>query len=183
MNYNHECRREPKTWACFTLYHSGTFKDHIKKTVMHHTLTHFNSKSVKNPYFCLHFRCEKLTGNEIVVNQCISVHLFTLIYHLGLIQDMWYLVSIILNNFTKFYVHTAVSFSFITIFWYMGRNFSIDLPNPADFEIMHNLENDFQVYQSIAGLFPSLVQEEGYFCGYCFCSSMDFVLETAFVQD
>ena len=23
-----------------------------KITVMHHTLTHFNSKSVKNPYFC-----------------------------------------------------------------------------------------------------------------------------------
>ena len=34
-------------------------------TVMHHTLTHFNSKSVKNPYICIYFRCEKLTGNEI----------------------------------------------------------------------------------------------------------------------
>ena len=36
-----------------------------KITVMHHTLTHFNSKSVKNPYFCLYFQSEKLTGNEI----------------------------------------------------------------------------------------------------------------------
>ena len=36
-----------------------------KITVMHHTLTHFNSKSVKNPYFCIYFQCEKLTGNEI----------------------------------------------------------------------------------------------------------------------
>ena len=36
-----------------------------KITVMHHTLTHFNSKSVKNPYFCIHFQCEKLTGNKI----------------------------------------------------------------------------------------------------------------------
>ena len=36
-----------------------------KITVMHHTLTHFNLKSVKNPYFCIYFQCEKLTGNEI----------------------------------------------------------------------------------------------------------------------
>ena len=36
-----------------------------KKTVMHHTLTYFNSKSVKNPYFVIYFQCEKLTGNEI----------------------------------------------------------------------------------------------------------------------
>ena len=34
--------------AYVTLYHSGTLKGHIK-TVMYHTLTHFNSKSVKNP--------------------------------------------------------------------------------------------------------------------------------------
>ena len=36
-----------------------------KITVMHHTLTCFNSKSVKNSYFCIYFGCEKLTGNEI----------------------------------------------------------------------------------------------------------------------
>ena len=39
-----------------------------KITVMHHTLTHFNSKSVKNPYFCLYFQCENLTGNEIFLS-------------------------------------------------------------------------------------------------------------------
>ena len=40
-----------------------------KITVMHHTLTHFNLKSVKNPYFCIHFfQCEKLTGNEIFLS-------------------------------------------------------------------------------------------------------------------
>ena len=39
-----------------------------KITVMHHTLTHFNSKSVKNPYFCIYFHCEKLTGNEIFLS-------------------------------------------------------------------------------------------------------------------
>ena len=39
-----------------------------KITVMHHTLTHFNSKSVKNPYFCRYFQCEKLTGNEIFLS-------------------------------------------------------------------------------------------------------------------
>ena len=36
-----------------------------KVTVMHHTLTHFNSKSVKNPYFCIYFQCEMFIGNEI----------------------------------------------------------------------------------------------------------------------
>ena len=39
-----------------------------KITVIHHTLTHFNSKSVKNPNFCLFFECEKLTGNEIFLS-------------------------------------------------------------------------------------------------------------------
>ena len=39
-----------------------------KITVMHHTLTHFNPKSVKNPYFCIYFQCEKLTGNEIFLS-------------------------------------------------------------------------------------------------------------------
>ena len=46
-----------------------------KITVMHHTLTNFNSKSVKNPYFCIYFQCEKLTGNEIF-----SVSIFEIIY-------------------------------------------------------------------------------------------------------
>ena len=36
--------------------------------IIHHTLTHFNSKSVKNPYFCIYFQCEKLTGNEIFLS-------------------------------------------------------------------------------------------------------------------
>ena len=88
-----------------------------KITVMHHTLTHFNLKSVKNPYFCIYFQCEKLTGNEIFLSKYISVHLFTLIYHLGLIQDICYLVSIILNNVTNFHVHIAICFSVIPIFW------------------------------------------------------------------
>ena len=39
-----------------------------KITVMHRTLTHFNLKSVKNPYFCIYFQCEKLTGNEIFLS-------------------------------------------------------------------------------------------------------------------
>ena len=39
-----------------------------KISVMHHTLTHFNSKSAKNPYFCIYFQCEKLTGNEIFLS-------------------------------------------------------------------------------------------------------------------
>ena len=34
-----------------------------KITIMHHTLTHFNSKSVKNPYSCIYFQHEKLPGN------------------------------------------------------------------------------------------------------------------------
>ena len=88
-----------------------------KITVMHYTLTHFSSKSVKNPYFCIYFHCEKLTGNEIFLSYYISVHLFTLIYHQGLIQDICYLVSIILNNVTNFHVHTAICFSVIPIFW------------------------------------------------------------------
>ena len=105
---------------------------------MHHTLNHFNSKSVKNPYFCLYFQCEKLTGNEIFLSQYISNHLFTLIYHLGLIQDIQYLVSIILNNVTNFHIHTAICFSVIPIFWQMGRSFLFDLPNMADSAIMRN---------------------------------------------
>ena len=46
-----------------------------KITVMHHTLKHFNSKSVKDPYFCIYFQCEKLTGNEIFL-----VPIFEIIY-------------------------------------------------------------------------------------------------------
>ena len=98
---------------CITQAKSRT----TKITVMHHTLTHFNSKSVKNPYFCRYFQCEKLTGNEIFLSLYISNHLFALIYHLGLIQDIQYLVSIILNNVTNFHVHTAISVSVILIFW------------------------------------------------------------------
>ena len=37
----------------------------IKITVMHHILIHYNLESVKNPYFCIYFQCEKLTGNEV----------------------------------------------------------------------------------------------------------------------
>ena len=37
-------------------------------TMIHHPLTHFNSKSVKNLYFCVYFQCEKLTGNEIFLS-------------------------------------------------------------------------------------------------------------------
>ena len=39
-----------------------------KITVMHHTLTYFNWKCFKNPYFCIYFQCEKLTGKEIFLN-------------------------------------------------------------------------------------------------------------------
>ena len=39
-----------------------------KITVMHHTLVHSNSKSVKNSYFCIYFQCKKLTGNEIFLS-------------------------------------------------------------------------------------------------------------------
>ena len=39
-----------------------------KITVMHHILTHFNSKYVKNQYLCIYFQCEKLTGNEIFLS-------------------------------------------------------------------------------------------------------------------
>ena len=74
-------------------------------------------------------------------SQYISVHLFTLIYHLCLIQDICYLASIILNNVTNFHVHTAICFS--VIYRFSGRWVGasrIDLPNMADFAIMHNLK-------------------------------------------
>ena len=112
MNVNRSQKHGP------ILYYIIRAKSRTTKiTVMHHTLTHFNSKSVKNPYFCIYFQCEKLTGNEIFLSWYISNHLFTLIYHLGLIQDIQYLVSIILNNVTNFHVDTAISFSVKVIFW------------------------------------------------------------------
>ena len=42
-----------------------------KITVMHHTLTYFNLKSVKNPYFCIYFQCKTLTGNKIFLSKYI----------------------------------------------------------------------------------------------------------------
>ena len=47
-------------------------------------------------------------------------------------QDLLYLVSIILNNFTKLHVHTTISFLVTPILWYMGRRLWIDLRNLAD---------------------------------------------------
>ena len=67
-----------------TLYQSSKIKHHIK-AVMHHTMTYFNSKYVKHPHFFIYFQHEKLTGNEIFLRYCISNHIFTLIFHLGLI--------------------------------------------------------------------------------------------------
>ena len=78
--------------------------------------TYFNSKSVKNLYFCIYFQCEKLTGNEVFLVWYISVHLFKLIYHLSLIQEIYYLVSVKLNNVINFHVHTAICFPVIPIF-------------------------------------------------------------------
>ena len=112
---------------------------------MHHTLTHFSWKSVKNPYFCVYFQCEKLSGTKIFLSSYISVYLLTLIYHPRLIQGVYYLVSIMFDNFTKLHVHTVISFSVVTILWHMGRSFSIDLPNLADFAIMLNLEEMFEI--------------------------------------
>ena len=70
MNVNRSQKHGP------ILYYSSNIKDH-KITVMHHTLTHFNSKSVKNQYFCIYFQCEKLTGNENFLSWYISNQLFT----------------------------------------------------------------------------------------------------------
>ena len=44
------------------------YQEPQKISVMYRTLTHYNSKSVKNPYFCIYFQCEKLTGNEIFLS-------------------------------------------------------------------------------------------------------------------
>ena len=85
-----------------------------KITVMHHILTHFNSKSVKNSYFCIYFRCEKLTGNEIFL-VC-----FNSFIHTDLPpgpNPRHPTISIMLNTVTNFHVHTAVSFSVVLIFW------------------------------------------------------------------
>ena len=74
MNVNKSQKYGPK------LHHSSEMKDH-KITVMHHIRTHFNSKSVKNPYFCIYFQCEKLTGTKfflVSIFQIIYSHLFTI---------------------------------------------------------------------------------------------------------
>ena len=63
MNVNRSQKHGPM------LHHITQAKSRTTKiTVMHHTLTHFKSKSVKNPYFCMYFQCEKLTGNEIFLS-------------------------------------------------------------------------------------------------------------------
>ena len=63
MNVN----RSQKHWPI--LYYITQAKSITTKiTVMHHTLTYFNWKSVKNPYFCIYFQCEKLNGNEIFLS-------------------------------------------------------------------------------------------------------------------
>ena len=63
MNVNRSQKRGPM------LNYINQAKSRATKiTVKHHTLTHFNSKSVKNPYFCINFQCEKLTGNEIFLS-------------------------------------------------------------------------------------------------------------------
>ena len=49
-------------------YITQTESKTTKITVMHHTFTHFNSKSVKNPYFYICFQCERLTGNEVFLS-------------------------------------------------------------------------------------------------------------------
>ena len=63
MNVNRSQKHGP------ILHHITQAKSRTTKiAVVHHTLTHFNSKSVKNPYSCIYFQCEKLTGNEIFVS-------------------------------------------------------------------------------------------------------------------
>ena len=70
MNVNRSQKHGP------ILYYITQAKSRTTKiTVMHHTLTHFNSKSVTNPYVCIYFQCEKLTGNKIF-----SVSIFQIIY-------------------------------------------------------------------------------------------------------
>ena len=65
MNVNRSQKHGPiRLYYIITQAKSRT----TKITVMHYTLTHFNSKSVKNLYFCKYFQCEKLTGNEIFFN-------------------------------------------------------------------------------------------------------------------
>ena len=117
-------------YILITSHHSGLLKDH-KTNEMHHKLIHLNSKSTKNPYFVyiVSVQCEKFTGNKIPPSWYISAHIFALIYHLDLVEDIQYLIGIIMNNFTNFQVHTAINFSLILIFWYIGRSFSIGLSN------------------------------------------------------
>ena len=63
MNVNRSQKHGP------ILHHITQAKSRTTKTtVIHHTLTHINLKSVKNLYFCKYFECEKLTGNEIFLS-------------------------------------------------------------------------------------------------------------------
>ena len=63
MNVNRSQKHGP------ILHHIIQAKSRTRKiTVMHHTLTHFNSKVAKNPYFCIYFQCEELTGNELFLS-------------------------------------------------------------------------------------------------------------------
>ena len=63
MNVNRSQKHGP------ILHYITQAKSRITKiTAMRHTLTHLNSKSVKNPYFCIYFQCGKLTGNEIFLS-------------------------------------------------------------------------------------------------------------------
>ena len=63
MNFNRSQKHGP------ILHYIAQAKSRTTKiTVMHRTQTHFNSNSVKNPYFCIYFQCEKLTGNEIFLS-------------------------------------------------------------------------------------------------------------------
>ena len=63
MNVNRSQKHEPILY-CITQAKSRT----TQITVMHRTLTYFNSKSVKNPHFGIYLQCEKLTGNEIFLS-------------------------------------------------------------------------------------------------------------------
>ena len=73
FNFSDNCNIKRNTYRiqkhgpilyCITQAKSRT----AKITVMHHTLTHFNLKSVNNPYFCIYFHCQKLTENEIFLS-------------------------------------------------------------------------------------------------------------------
>ena len=63
MNVNRSQKHAP-----ILHYFSQAKSKTAKITVMDHTLTHFKSKSVENPYFCMNFQCENVTGNEIFLS-------------------------------------------------------------------------------------------------------------------